>query len=98
GEEAVAPGEDEPILVPDAPGVQRGAGAAPGVVVLQAAVDIVWLLKIVSDLVDLGRVDALNGIPRFAAVPGDVDPPVVALNQVKRVGRVDPEGMVVGVR
>src|SRR6185437_15041812 len=72
-------------------------GAAPAAVVLQADADVVRGVVIHVDRVALfqGEVGGMN--PMLAAVLGEVDASVVALDHAIRVLRVHPERMVVAV-
>ena len=97
GVEAVAALHGDPVLVADAGGLQAGAGAAPGVVVLQAAADAVGLLEIVGDFVELAERDVVQVAPVAAAIPGHPDAAVVAVEDVVGIRRVDPDGVDIAV-
>ena len=67
-----------------------------GIVLLRSA-DVIWKIGGRLDAVDLGRGIALIG-PRFAPIHRDRGAAVVAVDDPSRVGRVDPEIVVVRVR
>ena len=85
---AVLPGDDA---------LDRAAGDADGAVVLLRAVDAVRRLVVGDDRVELGGGLVVYGAPGLAGVVGDARAAVVALDHAARVGRVDPEVVLVGV-
>ncbi len=97
GEEAVSPADHDPVLVGDPARVEGGVRGAPDPVILKAAIDAIGSVQVEAHLVDLGGVDALDRLPGFPAVVGNVDPAVVAVDEMGRVRGVDPEPVVVRV-
>ena len=83
-------------LVPGGAGLV-GARPHPNAVVLQAAIDAVGFSHVISHGIKLphGRGVALD--PVFAVVVGDIQPAIVAEQQVASALGADPQGMVVHV-
>ena len=95
---AVATGHAIPIGVRRTEGVARAAGAAPRLVILQAAVHVVeWLRVVHRDRVELRADDVLHVVPRAAAIVGDVHAAVVTEHDVLAIFRVDPKRVCVAV-
>src|SRR2546423_1329672 len=87
-----------PLLVTPWPGgVRRRGRAAPAAVVLEAAVDAVRGPHVHRDAVELADREPPAGGERLAPVLRHVQPAVVPEDQVVRVLRVDPQGVVVAV-
>ena len=78
-------------------GAARRARAAPAAVVLQADVDVVRTAHVGADPVGERGRHRVDEVPRPALVPADVEPAVVADQQVLRVLRVDPDRVLVDV-
>src|SRR5688572_18040733 len=76
----------------------RGAGYADAAVVLLCAVDAVGQLVVDVNVVELAGHLVVDGAPGLAAVEGDVGAAVVALDHALRIGRIDPEVVVVAVQ
>ncbi len=97
-EEAVAPRRHEPVRVDDPVHRRRPRRAAERRVVLRPAVDVVERLRLVQrHPVELRDGEVRLELPRRPAVPALVDAAVVPVDEVARVGRVDPERVVVDV-
>ena len=64
--ETIAAVDVDPLFVGDAGGLVVGAGAAPGVVVLQAAAEVIRLLHVVGDFVELAERDVIDEVPGAA--------------------------------
>src|SRR6185436_10428165 len=97
-DEAVAAADADPVLVDRPAPAARAARPAPGAVVLEAAVDHVVRARVDRDVIELPDGDMVEVVPVVAAVVGLVDAAVVADDEVASVARVDPHGVVVGVR
>src|SRR5262249_62381359 len=95
--EAVGGGEAKPVGGGAAFGAEGPTGTAPGAVILQAAVDAVRLARLQPDGVELGERQVLQVLPGLATVVAVVHAAVAAGDQVTGVGRVDPQGVMVGV-
>src|SRR5678815_4578836 len=74
-----------------------GAGPAPAAVVLQSAAHVVRALHVVGDFVKLRDGDGVDVVPGFGTIPGNVDAAIAAGDDVIGVGRIDPDGVEVGV-
>ena len=94
---AVAGVDLHPVVVEDAEIVARGARAAERVRVLQAAVDVVRRRHVDADPVELADRQVVHLVPGDAAVEGEVEPAVVAEDEVLRVGGIDPERVMIAV-
>jgi len=95
---AVGAVRDDPVGVADAVVVQRARGPGLGAVVLRPAVDEVEGLRIVQgDLVELRDGEVLEEAPGLAAVPGFVDAPVAAVEDVAGVAGDECHRVVVAV-
>ena len=96
--EAVAAVNREPVVIRDTLAAAHRARAAPGVVVLQAAVDVVGRLHVVGDVVELPEVHVVDGLPGLGPVVADANAAVRAFDNVVRVVRVDPHRVVIVVQ
>src|ERR1035437_1393723 len=76
--ESVAALYRDPVLIADAELLHRRTGAAPGIIVLSAAADVVRLLKVVRDLIKLAQSDIVQVTPIAPAILGNPDASVVA--------------------
>ena len=97
GVETVAAGDGVPVCIDGAAGGAEGAGAAPGVVVLQAAADEIGAAHVGGDLVELAGFDGVVIVPGVAAIVTDVEAAVMAYGDDPRIFWIDPEGVVIGV-
>src|SRR5690606_3365257 len=97
GVEAIATADTEPVVVEDPDVVPDGARAAPAAVVLQAAADVVRLLHVGADRIELPDSHQRDRFPRLSLVVRDVEPAVVAEEDVVVVLRIDPDRVMVAV-
>src|ERR1017187_9095092 len=95
--ETIAALHRNPVGIANSGGLQGGTGPAPGVVVLQAAADVVGFLVIEGHLIELAERDVVEVFPIAPAVPGGPDAAIVAVEQVVGIGGIDPDGMHVAV-
>ena len=93
--EAVAALDAIPVVVEDAGVAADRTRAAPRVVVLHAAAQVVGDRHVVADVVVLREVHVVDALPRLALVPAHPDAAVVAVDDVIRVVRVDPHRVMV---
>ena len=94
---ALAAADAFPVLVAD-PAAVRAAGDADGRVVLLAAVDAVREQVVRVDAVELRSRLVVLRRPALATIQRNRGAPIVAVDQVLVVLRVDPERMVIAVR
>ena len=83
-------------LVPTRAGLVA-ARAAPRAVVLQSTIDAVRAGIVHGHGIELAHCRRVAGGPMLTAVEGDVDATVVAVDEVHRVSRVEPNVVVVDV-
>ena len=95
--EAVAAAEIDPVADRRTGPPPRGARSAPALVVLQSAVDGVWLPGVDRDVVELRHREMAEEIPRLHAIVRDVQSAVASKDDVPRIGGVDPDRVMVGV-
>ena len=96
GLEAVAAADAEPVGVEDPIGrLAGGTRPAPAAVVLQADVDVVRPAHVGAHPVGKRRGHRVDEVPRPALVPRDVQPAVIADDQMLRVLRIDPQRVLV---
>ncbi len=81
------------MQVANATNIKGLGGPAPGAVVLQAAINVVRMRVIHSDMIELSQRQVLDKAPGIAAIAGDGYAAIVAGNHVPGIGRVDPPGM-----
>ena len=94
---ALAAAHFVPVLAGD-DAVVGPAGDGDGGVVLLRAVDAVGPLVVGGDVIELrGGLVVLLG-PGLAAVDGDGDAAVVAVDQALRIGGIDPQAVMIAVR
>ena len=94
---AVARVDLHPVVVEDAEIVARGAGSAEGVRVLQPAVDVVRRRHVDADPVELGDRQVVHLVPGDAAIVGEIQPAIIAQDEVLRVLRIDPERVMIAM-
>src|SRR5262249_38316257 len=95
-EAGLAAADAAPVGAGDAGGVQAVARAGCGAEVLHGPRDVVGRAVVRGDVVELAQ-GQRRGVPGSAAVGGNVHAAVVAVNHAPRVGRVDPQVVVVAV-
>ena len=86
-----------PIFVADAAGVPHGGWAHPGPVVLHAPIHVVGLGVVHGDVVKLAHRQVVDERPVVPAVAAEVQPTVVAVDEVVGVGWVDVQRVVIWV-
>src|SRR5262245_15201906 len=94
----VAEAHHAPIVIHDAGGFARAAGAGPRAVVLKPAHHVIKRQAIVGvNLIELTQRDVVNSFPRFATIVTDTDAAILAMPHPFRVLRIDPESVKVDV-
>ena len=86
-----------PVLVANASGVPHGGRAHPGPVVLHAPIHVVGLGVVHGDVIKLAHRQIVDERPVVPAVAAEVQPTVVAVDEVVGVGRVDVQRVVIWV-
>src|SRR6202023_2576934 len=86
-----------PVDVADGAVLPHRAGAAPGAVVLQAAIDVVGHVHVHRDVVVLAERQVGGELPGVAAVVADAHAAVLAGDEVAPIVRIDPHGVIVAV-
>src|ERR1700683_1054749 len=95
--EPIAKRHDGPIAVLDA-ALAGAAGGGKHTVILQASGYVVERLFVVRiDVIELRRRVSIQRLPRFRAIVGHGDLPVVRLPDAIVILRIDPDGMMVAV-
>src|SRR5262249_7524658 len=95
---AVVSQQARPVGGRDALAAARGAGTTPRPAVLKPAIDPIGFALVHGDGVELCNRQVLQALPSRAAVVRECHAAVVAEDQMTRIARVDPEGMMIGVR
>jgi hypothetical protein len=88
--ESVSTTDNIPIIVGDPPIFEIPTGAAPKTVILQPAINEIGIPHIKTDLVDLCQSHGPDGMPISPPIISDVDTAIVSVDQMKRIGRIDP--------
>ena len=96
--EPIAAKHLEPVVVEDSVVHARRARAAPIVVVLHAATDVVRPLHVEADVIEQADRNRRNEGPRMAHVVRDRHAAIVTDQHVVGIARVDPDSMNVVVR
>ena len=94
---AVEAEDVDPLGDGDAGAVAGGAGAAPGAVVLQTAVDAIRLAHIDGDGVELRDRKVLQVFPGLSFIVGVIEAAVATEDEVVRIAWIDPQGVIIDV-
>ena len=84
-----------PVFIPNAAGMPHRRRSDPRTVVLHSAVHVVGLGIVDGDVVELTDGEVVHEGPIVPAVTADVQPPVVAVDEVVGVRGVNVQGMVI---
>src|SRR5262249_9165800 len=96
GEAGLAAADRVPVARPDARGRQAVAGSGRGAPAVVGPRDVIGRARIDVDVVELADGQQRRQ-PRLAAVGGDVDAAVVAVDHAPGVLRVDPQVVMIDV-
>ena len=86
-----------PVFVPNAAGMPHRRRSDPRTIVLHSAVHVVGLRIVDGDVVELTDGEVVHEGPVVPAVTADVQPPVVAVDEVVGVRGVNVQGVVIRV-
>ncbi len=93
----VAEEQFAPLLVTNPVRSKAVRRTHPRAIVLHPAVDIIGQLVVDVNMVKLGQREVLHEVPTLAVVVGNIHSTVIPLNDVCRIRRIDPHGMVIWV-
>ena len=98
GVKAIAEADFLPVDAANAARIPDLGGAAPGAVVLEAAVDIVGQIIVDIDVIKLRDWQILNKAEGRALIARNADTAVVAEDQMIGIGRIDPHRVIVDMQ
>ncbi len=96
-DETIAAAYTVPIVIRRTGIVADPSRPAPTTVVLQAAVDVVVVVRTNADVIELPNGHVIVVVPVLATIPGHIDATIVAKNDMAAVLRVYPHRVVVDV-